>query len=104
MLLFQTTELALQEDVVEPKPIIMPKTLGSLLQLIGLVLHPKTTAFSLSITIPYTHLDGAQTILLHWGETVRWCWETWDDPRIANSETVVFLVRRNTKIDLQSSH
>jgi hypothetical protein len=36
-------------------------------------------------------LDAAQTIVIRWGETIRWSWLVWDDPRIANTESITFL-------------
>ncbi|KAJ6627132.1 hypothetical protein B0H10DRAFT_1995578 [Mycena sp. CBHHK59/15] len=69
---------------------LRPHTLGCLLNLIQDVIHPTDSLSSLELTAPPEHLDPAQTILLQWGDTVRWCWETWDDPRIANAESIVY--------------
>src|SRR6266498_3146876 len=37
-------------------------------------------------------LDPPQCILLRWGNVVPWSWSTWNDPRIANTETIRSLV------------
>lgn len=56
------------------------------------VLHPDDSASSLQFAAPPEDLDPAQVVLLRWGDTVSWCWETWDDHRVANAESVIFLV------------
>ncbi|KAJ7042453.1 hypothetical protein C8F04DRAFT_1075957 [Mycena alexandri] len=68
-----------------------PHTLGCLLNILQNVLHPDDPVSSLEFTAPPEDLDPAQTVLLRWGDTVSWCWETWDDHRVANAETIVFL-------------
>ncbi|KAJ7783558.1 hypothetical protein DFH07DRAFT_788206 [Mycena maculata] len=68
-----------------------PHSLGCLLNILQNVMHPDDTVSSLRVIVPPDELDPAQVILLRWGETVSWCWETWDDYRVANSESIVFL-------------
>ncbi|KAF7339825.1 hypothetical protein MVEN_01899100 [Mycena venus] len=66
-------------------------TLGCLLNILQNVLHPDDSVSSLQFTTPPEDLDPAQVVLLRWGDTVSWCWETWDDYRVANAESIVFL-------------
>ncbi|KAG7450369.1 uncharacterized protein BT62DRAFT_508441 [Guyanagaster necrorhizus] len=68
-----------------------PLTLGYLLDLIQVVIHPDDGIIPSSIIAPPDHLDVAQTILIRWGDTIFWSWETWDDSRLANTEVIVFL-------------
>ncbi|KAJ7630732.1 hypothetical protein FB45DRAFT_1151654 [Roridomyces roridus] len=70
---------------------LRPHTLGSLLSILQNVLHPEDTVASLQLVAPPDALDPAQTMLLRWGDTVSWCWETWDDHRVADAESIVFL-------------
>ncbi|RDB28824.1 hypothetical protein Hypma_015376 [Hypsizygus marmoreus] len=67
-------------------------SLGSFLNIIQVVLHGSTARYSIhDKSLPYEHLDLAQTILVRWGEFVPWCWDTWDDQRIANVECITDL-------------
>lgn len=77
-----------------------PLTLGYLLDLIQVVMHPDDAIATSSIVTPPYDLDVAQTILVRWGDTIFWSWETWDDSRLANSEVIVFLVRTDNQVDL----
>ena len=42
---------------------------------------------------PFDRLDGAQMVLLFSGEVVPWSWSIWNDPRLADNELMVQLVR-----------
>ncbi|KAJ6509324.1 hypothetical protein C8R47DRAFT_18680 [Mycena vitilis] len=70
---------------------VRPHTLGCLLSIIQNVLHPNDPISSLQYSTPPEVLDPAQAVLLRWGSTVSWCWDTWDDHRDANAESIVFL-------------
>ncbi|KAJ7139919.1 hypothetical protein C8R44DRAFT_765765 [Mycena epipterygia] len=70
---------------------LRPHTLGCLLNILQNVIHPNDSVSSLELASPPDDLDPAQLILLRWGDTVSWCWETWDDHRVANVESIVFL-------------
>ncbi|KAJ6604446.1 hypothetical protein DFH09DRAFT_309802 [Mycena vulgaris] len=70
---------------------LRPHTLGCLVNMLQNVIHPNDSVLSLQLVIPPVDLDPAQTVLLRWGDTVSWCWETWDDHRLANAESIVFL-------------
>lgn len=45
-----------------------------------------------SCIAPCENLDSAQILLLQWGNTMSWCWETWNDCRVANTECITQLV------------
>ncbi|KAJ7706399.1 hypothetical protein B0H17DRAFT_1037040 [Mycena rosella] len=68
-----------------------PHTLGCLLDMLQNVIHPDDSILSLQLVIPPDELDPAQTAILRFGDTVSWCWETWNDHRVANTESIVFL-------------
>ncbi|KAJ7102137.1 hypothetical protein B0H15DRAFT_813332 [Mycena belliarum] len=70
---------------------LRPHTLGCLLDMLQHIIHPNESVSSLQLTTPPDVLDPAQTVILCWGDTVSWCWETWDDHRVANAESIVFL-------------
>ncbi|KAJ7597172.1 hypothetical protein C8J56DRAFT_1041389 [Mycena floridula] len=69
----------------------IPHTHGTFLHLIQAIMHPDSPVATLSVITPLAELDSAQTIFIRWGRTIRWCWETWNDPRTADSETVMFV-------------
>ncbi|KAJ7357155.1 hypothetical protein DFH08DRAFT_851184 [Mycena albidolilacea] len=70
---------------------LRPHSVGGLLNVVQHVLHPDDSVSSLQFAAPPEYLDPAQMVLLRWGDTVSWCWETWDDHRTANAESVIFL-------------
>ncbi|KAJ7932607.1 hypothetical protein B0H13DRAFT_789095 [Mycena leptocephala] len=70
---------------------LRPHSLGCLLNILQNVLHPDDSVSSLQLAIPPEDLDPAQIVLIRWGDTISWCWETWDDHRVANAESIVFL-------------
>lgn len=76
----------------EPQSPMRPQALGCLLNMIGFVLN-EHLIFNVSSRITtLLELDTPQIILLRWGNVVPWCWSTWKDPRIANTENVTQLV------------
>ncbi|CAK5277325.1 unnamed protein product [Mycena citricolor] len=70
---------------------VRPHTLGCLLNVLQHVLHPQDTVSSLPLICPPDELDAPLVILFRWGNTVQWCFETWDDPRVAGSESITYL-------------
>ncbi|KAJ7071226.1 hypothetical protein C8F01DRAFT_1109594 [Mycena amicta] len=68
-----------------------PHSLGRLLRLLQEVIHPEETPASLQLVNPPGEVDHAVDLLLSWGDTVSWCWEVWDDHRMANAESIVYL-------------
>ncbi|KAF7320250.1 hypothetical protein MKEN_00809600 [Mycena kentingensis (nom. inval.)] len=97
--LFATSDR--QSQSTRGRPTTRPHTLGSLLGLIQEVIHPQDTVASLSLVKPPepTNLDEPIRMLLTWGNVTSWCWHVWDDHRVANSESIVYL----TSLFLQSS-
>ncbi|KAK0456202.1 hypothetical protein EV421DRAFT_1919738 [Armillaria borealis] len=85
--LYVAAETEQQEKRLSSRPL----TLGYLLDLVQVVMHPDDAVATSSIVTPPDVLDVAQTILVRWGDTIFWSWETWDDSRIANTEVIVFL-------------
>jgi hypothetical protein len=77
---------------------LRPHSLAALLNLIQLVMHPNETVSTLQLVSPRVDLDLAQTIIVRWAETVPWSWATWDDQRIANAESITFLVSGQRQI------
>ncbi|KAJ4494389.1 hypothetical protein C8R41DRAFT_316612 [Lentinula lateritia] len=60
--------------------------------MIQLIMNPSTVQNSNGSPIrPSEQLDPAQILLLHWGDFMCWCWETWNDYRVANTECVTQL-------------
>jgi hypothetical protein len=55
-------------------------------------MHPTQDDSHLRLTTPPEGLDLAQSILVRWGETLPWCWSTWDDPRIVHVDIITYLV------------
>lgn len=90
--LFAATEREHRTKGVGNQPPLRPHSLGCLLNLIQHVMHPVESIDSLQLTLPPARLDPAQIILLRWGDTVSWCWEAWDDHRVSNTESIVYLV------------
>ncbi|KAK0481864.1 hypothetical protein IW261DRAFT_1106960 [Armillaria novae-zelandiae] len=85
--LYAAAEMEQKEKRLPSRPL----TLGYLLDLIQVVMHPDDAVTTSSIVTPPDDLDVAQTILVRWGDTIFWSWETWDDSRLANTEVIVFL-------------
>jgi hypothetical protein len=56
-------------------------------------MHPDGGATSGNVLFPLNCLDGAQMVLLFSGEAVPWSWSIWNDPRLADNELMVHLVR-----------
>ncbi|KAK7463728.1 hypothetical protein VKT23_005665 [Stygiomarasmius scandens] len=66
---------------------LRPRTFGSLLELLQVILGPGESAELEATAYP----DAAQRILLKWGNVVPWSWKTWSDLRIAGSDCIVRL-------------
>ena len=56
-------------------------------------MHSDRGAMPGSALFPFDSLDGAQMVLLFSGEVVPWSWSIWNDPRLADNELIVQLVR-----------
>jgi hypothetical protein len=87
----QAADTAQRERKEHDLPPYAPESYATLLRLIQVVMHPNDPSLILDLVTPCEVLDAAQTILTRWGETIRWSWLVWDDPRITNIETISFL-------------
>ncbi|KAJ7107636.1 hypothetical protein C8R43DRAFT_1044748 [Mycena crocata] len=70
---------------------LRPHSLGCLLNMLQNVIHPEDSVSSLQLLTPPEDLDPAQNVLFWSPDTIYWCWETWDDHRVADAESIVFL-------------
>jgi hypothetical protein len=70
-----------------------PEFLPEIVYLIRTIMHPDGGATSRNALFPLNCLDGAQMVLLFSGEAVPWSWSVWNDPRLADTELMVQLVR-----------
>ncbi|KAI0307781.1 hypothetical protein B0F90DRAFT_1677198 [Multifurca ochricompacta] len=61
------------------------------LYLIRAVMHSDQNATPGSEPLPFARPDGAQILLLYWGEVVPWSWTVWNDPRFADIELITQL-------------
>lgn len=62
------------------------------LYLIRVVTHPDPSVALGTTLLPFAHPDGAQTVLLYWGQVVPWSWTIWNDTRVAEIELITQLV------------
>jgi hypothetical protein len=61
--------------------------------LISAIIHPHPSATLDSVLLPFARPDGAQIVLLCWGEVVPWSWTIWNDTGFADIELITQLVR-----------
>ncbi|KAJ3899993.1 hypothetical protein F5879DRAFT_454719 [Lentinula edodes] len=88
--LFTASDYSLNLD--PPASPFRPRTLGSVLYMIQLIMNSSIVPNSNDSAIrPCEQLDSAQILLLHWGDFMCWCWGTWNDYRVANTECVTQL-------------
>ncbi|KAJ3788972.1 hypothetical protein GGU10DRAFT_372574 [Lentinula aff. detonsa] len=79
-------------NLERPASPFRPRTLSGVLCMIQLILGPSVVQEDDSTCItPCEQLDPAQILLLHWGDFMCWCWETWNDYRVANAECITRL-------------
>ncbi|KAJ3737077.1 hypothetical protein DFJ43DRAFT_399507 [Lentinula guzmanii] len=79
-------------NLERPASPFRPRTLSGVLCMIQLILGPSVVHEDDSTCItPCEQLDPAQILLLHWGDFMCWCWETWNDYRVANAECITRL-------------
>ncbi|PSR85852.1 hypothetical protein PHLCEN_2v5328 [Hermanssonia centrifuga] len=76
-----------------------PHTSANILSLIYQVIAvPEKTLSAMELQ---ENLDPAMFILLQWGETISWCWATWDDSRIIDYEVIEYIsILRSAKTGL----
>ena len=70
-------------------PYVLPP---EILQLIHVIIYPDPRATPESALLPFAYPDGAQIVLLSWGQVVPWSWTIWNDTRLANMELITRLV------------
>lgn len=75
---------------------LQPHTRASLLELMHFVLLPSQNSCSRTLTLE--EMDDSHAILLLWGNTIPWAWDIWDDPRVLDFDTVITLVRTQSKV------
>ncbi|KAF9270360.1 hypothetical protein L218DRAFT_952505, partial [Marasmius fiardii PR-910] len=76
---------------------LRPRTLGILLTYLHYIVSlpdVPSNGNTMQFASSFEALDPPQSLLFKWRETVLWCWQTWNDNRIANSENVVYLTTR----------
>jgi hypothetical protein len=61
--------------------------------LIRAVIQPHPSETLDSVLFPFAHPDGAQIVLLCWGEVTPWSWTIWNDTGLADIELITQLVR-----------
>lgn len=79
-----------KQEASEPLSPMKIQGLGYLLTILQVGLHGEVGSGG-HTTLPYEHLNLAQTILVRWGNLVPWSWATWNDQRIAHVECVADL-------------
>nr|GAT47867.1 predicted protein [Mycena chlorophos] len=70
---------------------VHPHSLACLLRVVQEVIHPEKTLPELELVNPTKDVDHPIGLLLSWGNAIPWCWEIWDDHRMVNSESIVYL-------------
>ncbi|KAF5390250.1 hypothetical protein D9757_002798 [Collybiopsis confluens] len=68
-----------------------PRTLGSLLDMISLVMHWSGFEEEVACIKPCEELDAPQMVLLQSSNILWWIWETWNDYRVAGAESITKL-------------
>lgn len=71
----------------------LPGLPPEIVYLIRTIMFPDGSETSRNALFPLNCLDGAQMMLLFSGEAVPWSWSIWNDPRLADNELMVQLVR-----------
>ncbi|OCB86137.1 hypothetical protein A7U60_g6726 [Sanghuangporus baumii] len=84
--LYSSAQAASQRHKGQNLEPFQPYTLACSLELMQYIFPPSSGQSQNPRALD--NLDGAQTILLHWGNTVPWAWEKWDDPRVIGFDTV----------------
>jgi hypothetical protein len=62
-----------------------------ILHIIRVIVYPGPAILE-SALLPIAHPDGAQTVLLSWGQVVPWSWTIWNDTRFADMALITPLV------------
>ena len=70
-------------------PYVVPP---EILHIIRAIIYPGPRVALENVLLPFDHPDGAQIVLLGWGQVVPWSWTIWNDTRLANMELIKPLV------------
>jgi hypothetical protein len=63
-----------------------------ILHIIRGIIYPDPRVTLENALLPFAHPDGAQIVLLSWGQVVPWSWTVWNDTRLADMELITPLV------------
>jgi hypothetical protein len=63
-----------------------------ILHIIRTIIYPGPRVTLESTLFPFARPDGAQIVLLCWGQVVPWSWTIWNDTRLADMELITPLV------------
>jgi hypothetical protein len=63
-----------------------------ILHIIRAIIYPGPRVTLESALLPFAHPDGAQLVLLGWGQVVPWSWTIWNDTRLTDMELITPLV------------
>ncbi|KAL5518764.1 hypothetical protein ACEPAH_447 [Sanghuangporus vaninii] len=91
VVLYSSAQAASQRHKGQNLEPFQPHTLACSLELLQYIFPPSSEHSQNPWALD--NLDDAQTILLHWGNTVPWAWEKWDDPRVIGFDTVVSMTK-----------
>ena len=70
-------------------PYVLPP---EILHIIRTIIYPGSRVTLERALLPFVHPDGAQIVLLSWGQVVPWSWTIWNDTRLADMELITPLV------------
>jgi hypothetical protein len=70
-------------------PYVFPQ---EIIQIIRAIIYPDPRVTPENALLPFAHPDGAQIVLLGWGQVVPWSWTIWNDTRLADMELITQLV------------
>lgn len=62
-----------------------------ILHIIRAIIYPGPRVTPGSALLPFVHPDGAQIVLLGWGQVVPWSWTIWNDTRFADMGLITSL-------------
>ncbi|KAF8507125.1 hypothetical protein F5888DRAFT_72856 [Russula emetica] len=87
LVLFSVTKQTNNSIVPTPHefPYVFPQ---EILHIIRAIIYSGPRVTFESALFPFTHPDGAQMVLLSWGQVVPWSWTIWNDTRLADMELI----------------
>jgi len=63
-----------------------------ILHIIRAIIYPGPHVTLEGALLPFARPDGAQIVLLCWGQVVPWSWTIWNDTRLVDMELITQLV------------